>query len=81
MSFTPREVQVLRAIRHGGAKSYIRIAQLLEPAVAQSTAEMHVRNIAEKLREHPDYRDGPPLLLVTLYAREVDEDALELARE
>ncbi len=68
MTFTERELEVLRAICPGRAKSYLRIAQLLHPPVSSSTAEMHVRNIAAKLRADPEYRDGGPLLVVMAYA-------------
>ena len=67
MNFTPRELEVLEAIQ-GGARTYHHIAKKLEPAVSHHTAEAHVRRIAEKLRELPEYSTGPPLIVAIYYA-------------
>ena len=63
MKLTPRQEEVLEAIR-GGARSVKAIARELDPPVSPRTAEFHVLKIAACLGA-----DGnPPKMRVILYA-------------
>ena len=65
LNLTPREIEVLEAIREG-SRSLPSIARRLDPPISHRTAEAHVSSIAEKLpTDHEP--DSSPFLRVMLW--------------
>lgn len=71
-ALTPRELEVLDALRKG-ARTHASIAAALDVEVY--TAETHVRNIHRKIQGH-EGMDGPPLMACLAASFLLDEAGL-----